>query len=31
AIWYALDDYEVTDLKEKPKERTRPNRERRSR
>ncbi|WP_186319946.1 PBSX family phage terminase large subunit, partial [Bacillus pumilus] len=25
AIWYALDDYEVTDLKEKPKERTRPN------
>lgn len=30
AIWYALDDYEVTDLKEKPKERTRPNRERRS-
>ncbi|WP_332277037.1 PBSX family phage terminase large subunit, partial [Bacillus pumilus] len=31
AIWYALDDYEVTDLKEKPQERTRPNRERRSR
>ncbi|PCK20355.1 terminase [Bacillus pumilus] len=31
AIWYALDDYEVTDLKEKPKERIRPNRERRSR
>ncbi|UDB47227.1 PBSX family phage terminase large subunit [Bacillus safensis] len=31
AIWYALDDYEVTDLKEKPKERKRPNRERRSR
>ncbi|MGD6976130.1 PBSX family phage terminase large subunit [Bacillus altitudinis] len=28
AIWYALDDYEVTDLKEQPKERTRPNRER---
>lgn len=31
AIWYALDDYEVTDLKEQPKERKRPNRERRSR
>ncbi|PRS65276.1 PBSX family phage terminase large subunit [Bacillus pumilus] len=31
AIWYALDDYEVTDLKEKPKGRIRPNRERRSR
>lgn len=31
AIWYALDDYEVTDLKEQPKERTRPNRDRRSR
>ncbi|WP_186314861.1 PBSX family phage terminase large subunit [Bacillus pumilus] len=31
AIWYALDDYEVTDLKEKPQERTRPNRERGSR
>ncbi|MGK4098485.1 PBSX family phage terminase large subunit [Bacillus altitudinis] len=30
AIWYALDDYEVTDLKEQPKERKRPNRERRS-
>ncbi|MGN7858660.1 PBSX family phage terminase large subunit [Bacillus sp. 22483] len=30
AIWYALDDYEVTDLKEQPKERTRPNRDRRS-
>ncbi|QHQ78097.1 PBSX family phage terminase large subunit [Bacillus pumilus] len=30
AIWYALDDYEVTDLKEQPKERVRPNRERRS-
>lgn len=29
AIWYALDDYEVTDLKEKPKIRQRPNRERR--
>lgn len=29
AIWYALDDYEVTDLKEKPKVRPRPNRERR--
>jgi len=29
AIWYALDDYEVEDLKEKPKERQRPNRERR--
>ncbi|MCY9286701.1 PBSX family phage terminase large subunit [Bacillus licheniformis] len=29
AIWYALDDYEVTDLKEKPKIRPRPNRERR--
>lgn len=28
AIWYALDDYEVTDLKEQPKERKRPNRER---
>lgn len=25
AIWYALDDYEVTDLKEQPKERKRPN------
>ncbi|WP_321999380.1 PBSX family phage terminase large subunit [Bacillus pumilus] len=30
AIWYALDDYEVTDLKEQTKERKRPNRERRS-
>ncbi|MDX5484861.1 PBSX family phage terminase large subunit [Bacillus pumilus] len=30
AIWYALDDYEVTDLKEQPKERMRPNRDRRS-
>ncbi|WP_025092896.1 PBSX family phage terminase large subunit [Bacillus safensis] len=30
AIWYALDDYEVTDLKEQPKEQTRPNRDRRS-
>ncbi|WP_099458909.1 PBSX family phage terminase large subunit [Parageobacillus thermoglucosidasius] len=29
AIWYALDDYEVADLKEKPKVRQRPNRERR--
>ncbi len=29
AIWYALDDYEVEDLKEKPKVRQRPNRERR--
>jgi phage terminase large subunit len=28
AIWYALDDYEVEDLKEKPKVRQRPNRER---
>jgi phage terminase large subunit len=28
AIWYALDDYEVADLKEKPKVRQRPNRER---
>ncbi|ATO29494.1 PBSX family phage terminase large subunit [Bacillus atrophaeus] len=29
AIWYALDDYEVADLKESSSERTRPNRERR--
>lgn len=29
SIWYALDDYDVTDLKEKSKERKRPNRERR--
>ncbi|MGE6629843.1 PBSX family phage terminase large subunit [Bacillus sp. NPDC077027] len=29
AIWYALDDYEVTDLKNGSIERTRPNRERR--
>ncbi|MFS0655639.1 PBSX family phage terminase large subunit [Bacillus sp. 179-C3.3 HS] len=30
AIWYALDDYEVTDLKETASKRVRPNRERRS-
>ncbi|MBR3205080.1 MAG: PBSX family phage terminase large subunit, partial [Bacillus sp. (in: Bacteria)] len=30
AIWYALDDYEVTDLKQTASERVRPNRERRS-
>ncbi|MGG3801779.1 PBSX family phage terminase large subunit [Metabacillus fastidiosus] len=29
AIWYAIDDYEVADLKDKPKERQRPKRERR--
>lgn len=29
AIWYALDDYEVADMKETARKRIRPNRERR--